>query len=176
MLEPKSFRGAAPWTPAGALPLDPAVRRSARFAFMDSEFLALTRRTNTKFVPTGLISEYVSHLFIGCIIVDLKEEKKRSPLHVSVKIKCSQNTSQKWFKFKCKITVMNDVYSPKTVPKTCKGGSREVNNHGGINFRKATYFEALEWENNHFALRKFSNVEKKTPKNKTKMLAFFFKC
>ena len=56
---------------------------------------------------------------------------------------------------------MNDVYSPKTVPKTCKGGSREVNKHGGINFRKTTYFEALEWENNHFALRKFSNVEKK---------------
>ena len=78
MLKPKSFRGAAPWTPVGALPLDPPgalewapgilpVGHSARFsrsAFMDSKLLTLTRRTNTKFVPTGLaVSQNHRHLF-----------------------------------------------------------------------------------------------------------------
>ena len=49
--KPKSFWGAAPWTPAGALPRDPtpldAPLRSERI-------LALTRRTNIKIIPTGL--------------------------------------------------------------------------------------------------------------------------
>ena len=50
-----------PGAPPGALERAPgphAIRRSVRFAhaaFMDSKFLALTRRTNTKFVLTGQI-------------------------------------------------------------------------------------------------------------------------
>ena len=66
ILKPKSFRGrcfldpcrVSGLTPPGALERAPgphAVRRSARSAFMDSNLLALTLRTNTKFVPTGLI-------------------------------------------------------------------------------------------------------------------------
>ena len=60
-LPPGPPTGLCPWTPPGALegvPGPHAVRRSSRFAryvFMDSKLLALTRRTNTKFVPTGLI-------------------------------------------------------------------------------------------------------------------------
>ena len=59
-LPPAPPPGLCPWTPPGALERAPgphAVRRSARFArsaFMDSKLLALTRRTNTKLVPTGL--------------------------------------------------------------------------------------------------------------------------
>ena len=56
-LPPGPPPGLCPWTPPGALERAPgphAVRRSARSAFMDNKFLAMTRRTNIKFVPTGL--------------------------------------------------------------------------------------------------------------------------
>ena len=59
MLKPKSFRGHCPLDPRwGSAPGPQAVRCSARFArsaFMDTKLLALTRHTNTKFVPTGLV-------------------------------------------------------------------------------------------------------------------------
>ena len=55
MLKPKSFRGRCPLDRRrGSAPGPHAVTRSARFAFMDSKLLALTRRTKTKFLPTGL--------------------------------------------------------------------------------------------------------------------------
>ena len=52
--------------PLGALERAPGphpVRRFTRFAwsaFMDSKFLALTRRINTKFVPMGLYLLYIA--------------------------------------------------------------------------------------------------------------------
>ena len=65
MLKPKSFRGAAPGPPTGALERAPGPHDVRRSAFMNTKLLALTRRTNTKFVPKGLILTIYSTIIVS---------------------------------------------------------------------------------------------------------------
>ena len=79
-LPPGPPPGLCPWTPPGALERAPGphtVRRSACFArsaFMDNRFLAMIRRTNIIFVPTGLIS--ATECPIGIIFSDLESPEQ----------------------------------------------------------------------------------------------------
>ena len=77
MLKPKSFPGRCPLDPRrGSAPGPHAVRRSARFAFMDSKLFALTRRTNTRFIPTGLLEDL--HIEIGPFTQEEYQEAQSS--------------------------------------------------------------------------------------------------